>query len=108
MNRIPRTLLYAFLPAITLAMLLASQSVRSAGPFTVNSTGDTADAAPGNGACADATGKCTLRAVIAEANALAGTDLISFAIPATDAGCTGGVCTINLQSALPDLSTSMF
>ena len=38
--------------------------------FTVNSLGDTANANPGNGACADASGNCTLRAAIQEANAL--------------------------------------
>jgi len=45
--------------------------------FTVNTTGDTADAAPGNGMCADAGGMCSLRAAIGEANALAGDDTIN-------------------------------
>jgi CSLREA domain-containing protein len=38
--------------------------------FTVNDSGDTADANPGNTVCADANGKCTLRAAIQEANAI--------------------------------------
>ncbi|MBL8206062.1 MAG: CSLREA domain-containing protein [Blastocatellia bacterium] len=38
--------------------------------FTVNDLGDTTDANLGNGVCADASGKCTLRAAIQEANAL--------------------------------------
>jgi CSLREA domain-containing protein len=48
--------------------------------FTVNSTSDAADIAPGNGRCegpsAAAPGPCTLRAAVMEANALAGTDTI--------------------------------
>ena len=45
--------------------------------FVVNTTADTADAAPGDGACADSTGACSLRAAISEANALAGPDTIT-------------------------------
>ena len=45
--------------------------------FQVNSTGDSNDAAPGNGVCADSAGRCTLRAAIQEANATAGIDEIS-------------------------------
>ncbi|MCZ6733432.1 MAG: CSLREA domain-containing protein [Gammaproteobacteria bacterium] len=44
--------------------------------FTVNSTIDAADVAAGDGICADASGNCTLRAAIQEANALAGLDTI--------------------------------
>ncbi len=43
----------------------------SAAVFTVNTINDTADIAPGNGICADASSKCSLRAAITEANALA-------------------------------------
>lgn len=45
--------------------------------FTVDSTIDAVDAAPGNGICADAAGNCTLRAAIQEANQLAGADTIT-------------------------------
>lgn len=45
----------------------------------VNSTSDTVDVNPGDGDCADGTGKCTLRAAIMEANASAGGTTISFA-----------------------------
>jgi CSLREA domain-containing protein len=62
--------------------------------FTVASGGDGVDVAPGNGACADAGGACTLRAAIMEANALPGTDAI--AVTATG--------TITLGSALPALA----
>jgi CSLREA domain-containing protein len=67
--------------------------------FTVNSTDDT------TGVCPSA--HCTLRGAILAANQSAGDDGISFAIPATDPGCASGACTINLNSALPDLSTNI-
>ncbi len=66
--------------------------------FTVDSTLDAVDASPGDGLCADATGACTLRAAIQEANALAGDDSITLpagtyplTIPGADedAGATG-------------------
>jgi CSLREA domain-containing protein len=66
--------------------------------FTVNSTGDGADANPGNGTCAASGGDCTLRAAIQEANANAGTDTINFNIPGS------GVRTISPASALPDIT----
>lgn len=45
--------------------------------FTVNSTADAVDATPGDGACDDGAGNCTLRAAIMEANALPGADTIT-------------------------------
>ena len=45
--------------------------------FVVNTIADTADAVAGDGACADSTGACSLRAAISEANALAGPDTIT-------------------------------
>ncbi|MBI4498413.1 MAG: hypothetical protein HY689_10985, partial [Chloroflexi bacterium] len=64
------------------ASLLAPQTAQAAVSFTVNSTLDAVDAAPGDGACATATGTvpasaCTLRAAIMEANALPGDDTIT-------------------------------
>lgn len=50
-----------------------------ASTFTVNNAGDTDDATPGDGTCADSGGNCTLRAAVQEANALAGADMITFA-----------------------------
>ena len=44
--------------------------------FTVNSTADTVDSSPGDGQCRDASGNCTLRAGIMEANVLGGTKVI--------------------------------
>jgi len=43
-----------------------------AATFTVNDTADAVDASPGNGLCAAASGNCTLRAAVMEANALPG------------------------------------
>ena len=48
-----------------------------ASTFVVDSTADTADANPGDGACGDSSGNCSLRAAISEANALAGADTIT-------------------------------
>ena len=44
--------------------------------FTVDSTVDAVDAVPGDGICADASGACTLRAAIHEANVLPGADVV--------------------------------
>jgi hypothetical protein len=51
-----------------------------AATFTVDDTGDTPDAFPGDGICRDVGGRCTLRAAVMEANATAGVDLIDFNI----------------------------
>ena len=75
--------------------------------YDVDSTGDEVDMAPGNGFCETASGRCTLRAAIMEANAHAGDDGIEFGIPESDPNCVDGNCTINLTQALPDLSTVM-
>ena len=48
--------------------------------LTVDSTIDAVDVAPGDGECATASGECTLRAAIQEANALVGADVL--AVPA--------------------------
>ncbi|HEV7797337.1 MAG TPA: Calx-beta domain-containing protein [Pyrinomonadaceae bacterium] len=66
--------------------------------FVVNDAGDAADNNVGNGICdtsATPGDQCTLRAAIQEANSVAGNDTISFSIAGT----------INLASALPNLST---
>jgi len=58
-------------------MLLAAGKPAPAATFAVNSTADAVDTTPGNGVCADASGSCTLRAAIMEANAAAGADTIT-------------------------------
>ena len=49
--------------------------------FTVNDVADTADASVGDGICADAVGRCTLRAAVEESNATAARDAIIFNLP---------------------------
>src|SRR5262249_8419651 len=65
--------------------------------FVVGSTGGTPDAVPGNGACDDGSGACTLRAAIQEANALSGSDIITFALGA-------GTSTIAPLTPLPGIT----
>lgn len=48
---------------------LAAALPAAGATFNVNSTADSVDAIPGNGVCADARGRCTLRAAVMEANA---------------------------------------
>ncbi len=59
-----------------LGFVLLSGNAAQSATFTVNTTEDTIDANPGDGIAADATGQCSLRAAIMEANALAGRDTI--------------------------------
>ena len=49
--------------------------------FTVDTTTDTVDAAPGNKICANTAGLCTLRAALDEANRNPGPDTVAFNIP---------------------------
>jgi hypothetical protein len=46
--------------------------------LTVNDSGDSNDARPGDGLCLDAAGKCTIRAAIEEANSAPNQDVIVF------------------------------
>lgn len=55
---------------------LATVLPAAAATFQVNATLDAVDATPGNGVCATAAAKCTLRAAIQEANALPGFDTV--------------------------------
>ena len=66
--------------------------------LTVTSIADGGDTNPGDGACDDGTGSCTLRAAIEEANANSGLDGVVFAIPAA------GPHTIRPGSALPTIT----
>ncbi len=72
-----RTRLVHIVVMVAFAMLAMATVPTYAATFVVNTTADTADAAPGNGACADAGSLCSLRAAISEANALAGADTIT-------------------------------
>lgn len=64
--------------------------------FIVDSTADEVDANPGDGACLTASGACTLRAAVMEANALPGDDTIL--LPGTS------VSTLTLFGAGEDVS----
>ncbi|MBN1438081.1 MAG: right-handed parallel beta-helix repeat-containing protein [Anaerolineales bacterium] len=84
--------------AILLLLLLAAGCDGKGGGLVVNSTGDSGDSDPGDEICriaASAT-ECTLRAAIEEANAWAGTNTITFNLPA-------GSLTIAPLSALPEI-----
>lgn len=61
--------------AIIAGTLLAATPA-TAITITVNTTTDAVDTSPGNGTCRTSAGKCSLRAAVQEANALAGTDTI--------------------------------
>ncbi len=77
---------------VTIAPVPWPVSPVMAATFTVNTTADTVDVAPGDGTCADSSGNCSLRAAIMEANALAGADTIvlSFATYTLDPDPTAG------------------
>ncbi|BAU23101.1 hypothetical protein THC_0709 [Caldimicrobium thiodismutans] len=60
----------ALIWAVLFCLWLAGSAI--AATFTVNTTEDTPDARPGDGTCADSSGRCSLRAAIMEANALGG------------------------------------
>jgi CSLREA domain-containing protein len=77
---------------------VASADNMAGATFTVNTTADDDDAAPGDGVCAGASGACTLRAAIVEANRATGPNTIAFAIPG------GGVQTIAIARPLPTLN----
>ncbi len=93
---------YVLAVTLLLAATLAGEFLSSAQSaatttFTVNSLGDTPDASLADGLCADASGACTLRASIQQANSDLLDETISFSV-------TG---TINLTTALPELSTNI-
>lgn len=59
-----------------MAITLLAASPALAVTFTVDTTADLIDAAPGDGFCQAAGGACSLRAAVQEANALSGSDLV--------------------------------
>ncbi len=84
----------------------------TADPLVVNSTGDAVDNAPGDGYCSTGSNNtagqlaCTLRAAIQEANANSFITDITFDMPTTESGHSGGVWTITPGSALPSIGAS--
>ncbi len=81
--------------------------------LTVNSTSDSGDSNPGDAVCdtgfnnSQGDPQCTLRAAIEEANAFAGADNITFSMPATESGHSGGVWTISPGSAYPTITEAV-
>lgn len=65
------------LGALLLLAVASQLETVQAAAFTVNSTTDSVDISPGDGACADSAGDCSLRAAIMETNALPGADSIT-------------------------------
>lgn len=76
-----RSILFLFLVFCVADVTRLSAQPPKGTILTVNDTGDSVDAVPGDGVCADAAGKCTLRAALAESNSLPGTDGIIFDVP---------------------------
>jgi len=88
----------AALCAVAVVTLLVAVRPANADTYTVNSTADDVDAAPGNGVCATSSGTCTLRAAVQEANLHAGPDIVTLPAgifvlalpgPGEDAAATG-------------------
>ena len=79
----------------------------------VNSTGDGADATPGDSSCdtgglnAEGDAECTLRAAIEEANSPSNIRGILFDIPAADGGHSGGVWTIAPAAPLDPITSGI-
>jgi len=78
-SRLAALLALALLITLPISPRLVHALATHVAAFIVNSTADTSDANPGDGACADGAGACTLRAAIEETNARAGADTITFA-----------------------------
>ncbi len=108
-----RTIVSLAAALITLITVLAlpTDTAHAVPPtFTVNQTGNQADADTGDLNCDVDLGtlgdQCTLRAAIEQANANPGVDTIAFNIPAaTDPGCNlaTGVCMIMPLASLPSI-----
>ena len=98
LRRAVQTLLIVAFSAAWLAPTLAS-----AASFDVDDTGEAADASPGNGSCATAGGKCTLRAAIQEANALTGSHTINL----PDLPTAGTVTQYAQTAALPNITANL-
>jgi predicted outer membrane repeat protein len=61
--------------------IVTNVKAQSSRLFTVNDTGDSFDAALGDRLCADANGKCTLRAAVQESNICCFTNTVNFNLP---------------------------
>ncbi|MEA2434426.1 MAG: hypothetical protein QOG54_1883 [Actinomycetota bacterium] len=78
----PRRALCLLATVVFASFLAAVAPAHAAATFAVTSTADEVDASPGDGLCAGASGACTLRAAVMEANATLDNDTISLEAPA--------------------------
>lgn len=83
---------------VILLFAIAALPVNASSLLIVSKTADTND-----GVC---NADCSLREAVSAANNSAGDNLIQFSIPASDAGCTAGSCTIALGAELDISDTS--
>src|SRR3954447_1503972 len=88
-----------------LACALLAAPVAGASEFTVDSTADGIDAAPGNESCSTAGGECTLRAAIEEGDSLGEFTRIDFKEEVFEGQADA---TIGLGSGLPAITVPMF
>lgn len=79
-------------------MLAGPAAAQTGSTFVVNSTGSASDSSVGDGVCATASGVCTLRAAIEEANTTTELDTIAFAIGS-------GPQRISVTSSLPAITS---
>src|SRR5688572_17547617 len=98
-----KTLLYSILIISSFVCLSRNVAFAQGNQYVVNTTSDAIVA----GACQNGLAGCSLRGAIQEANTNPNADDITFAIPASDPGCSAGVCTITIASVLPNISTSI-
>src|SRR5687768_12251788 len=82
---------------VTLLAVALAPATAQAATFPVNTTFDGTDATPGDAVCATATGTCSLRAAIQEANATGGGDTV--ALPA-------GTYTLTLAGTGEDMAAT--
>jgi CSLREA domain-containing protein len=80
--RLRLSITFAAVAAWLLGLALPGPANAASFSFTVNTTADSHDAAPGNGACADSSGLCSLRAGLEEANALPARTTVTITVPA--------------------------
>jgi hypothetical protein len=90
-----RTSLLSWVPALALALGAPALAAQSPTVYQVNSVADDSnaqDAMPGDGVCADANDRCTLRAAVTEANYTSGVVYIN--LPGQLAGGNSGAYTL--------------
>jgi len=88
---------------LSLGLFFSGPALAASSPFVVDiGITDLGDANPGDGTCADSAGKCSLRAAIQEANALANTLVAGIPTPHT---ITFSVTTVNvINGSLPTIA----